>query len=114
MREEINDRYAKSNVPIALPALFAFAAGIGGAPTRAAQNGLFDRYITFWRLSMILRSGGTVKSEASGSARTMFVSLNVCSPIRESLRLLYTIVLRRLGSYYHLDSRARSRHREKC
>jgi hypothetical protein len=57
---------------------------------------------------------GLPKSEASGSARTMFVSLNVCSPIRGSLRLLYTIVLRMLGSYYHLDSRARSRRWEKC
>src|ERR1700688_38977 len=43
---------------------------------------------------IILKSEGTANREGSGSARTMFVNRNVCSPIRGSFRLLETIVLR--------------------
>src|ERR1700730_7142534 len=44
--------------------------------------------------STILKSAGTVNKEPSGSDRVIFVSWKVCSPIRGSLLLLYTIVLR--------------------
>src|SRR6266436_1975153 len=44
--------------------------------------------------SIILKSEGTANNEESGSARTMLVNRNVCSPIRGSFRLLETIVLR--------------------
>ncbi len=47
------------------------------------------RYMTGRGPSTILKSAGTVNSEASGSPRTTFLSWKVCSPIRGSLRLLF-------------------------
>src|ERR1700687_3815644 len=44
--------------------------------------------------SITLKSEGTANRDGSGSARTMLVNRNVCSPIRGSFRLLETIVLR--------------------
>src|SRR6202790_3256019 len=42
----------------------------------------------------ILKSAGIVNSEGSGWPRTIFVSAKICSPMRGSLRLLYTTVCR--------------------
>jgi len=48
----------------------------------------FVRYMMGAGSSTILKSAGTVNNDGFGSARTMFVRRNVCSPIRGSLRLL--------------------------
>src|SRR5262245_32649706 len=48
----------------------------------------FVRYMMGAGSSTILKSVGTVNNDGFGSARTMFVRRNVCSPIRGSLRLL--------------------------
>ena len=58
---------------IALPALFAFAAGINGAPRRKKFADAIER-IFLIVIGELFALDGLPKSEASGSARTRFVS----------------------------------------
>jgi len=57
-------------------------------PTAEGRRYCFVLYRMGAGSSTILKSAGTVNKDEFGSARTMFVRRNVCSPMRGSLRLL--------------------------